>query len=175
MSPPSSFFTDSNRESASSSVLRWTPHVFSLVKTKESLCSVGTADSPEQWNREQRASLFQADRKKPWGHLETPSGLFCYVLGNCLICEGLTLATIKEKDQVCQSLLLHHTQTRILSQYCFCKGVEMPRTQHPQEHKILKWWNFGIFPFSGNSSSYYKSDLAKESSTVHCTLWSVCW
>lgn len=42
----------------------------------------------------------------------------------------------------------------------------MLRTQHPQEHKTLKWLSFGIFPsesvFSGYSNSYYKDDLAKE-------------
>lgn len=35
-------------------VLRWTLHVFSSVKTKGSLCSVGTADFPERRNRESR-------------------------------------------------------------------------------------------------------------------------
>lgn len=57
VSPPSYFFTDSNRESASSSVLRWTPHVFFSVKTKESSCSAGTEDFPEQWNRDSREQV----------------------------------------------------------------------------------------------------------------------
>lgn len=49
----------------------------------------------------------------------------------------------------------------------------MPRTQHPQEYKILKWLSFGIFPsesaFSGYSNSHYKDDLAKEI-VIYCAL-----
>lgn len=100
---------------------------------------------PRRYRRSLRAVERgeQLRRKEPSGHLRPPSGLFCYVPGNGPDFSRPSIGPAKRKRSGLQVLPPHRIRTRLL---WLSKRVEVPRTQHPEEHKILKRLSFGISP-----------------------------
>lgn len=129
VSPPSYSFTDSNRKAAGSSALCWTLHGVFSERTGESSCRVGTADLSEQWNGE--SSCVGRSPQDTSGH---PRGCFATSQATGLIFQGLALAPLKEKDQVCKSYLLIAS-----GQDCFDfpKGLKCPELNIQKNTRYL--------------------------------------